>query len=265
LDGTCTLTLPVLTECNAIPDSREEIPTPNVARALPHLLPIANKIPELCQEAEILLLLGRDAPLLHKIHESRNGPENAPWAQRLDLGWVVIGNSCLDGAHKPNKLSAYRTQILHNGRPSFLLPCTNWLCLKHGSSTDSTAYLVTDRKKGTIVKGKFEDGLGDNVFLRSVDDNKSGMSMEDRKFIDIVNHSLTRIKSGHWEAPLPLREETRVLPDNQKDTLRCLKSTIWTLDKKPSMRKHYFDFMQKLLENDHAEPVPDEEMPRTNH
>ena len=57
LDGTCTLTLPVLTECNAIPDSREEIPTPNVARALPHLLPIANKIPELCQKAEILLLL----------------------------------------------------------------------------------------------------------------------------------------------------------------------------------------------------------------
>ena len=37
LDGTHSYTLPVLTECNAIPDSREEIPTPNVARAFPHL------------------------------------------------------------------------------------------------------------------------------------------------------------------------------------------------------------------------------------
>ncbi|PFX13533.1 hypothetical protein AWC38_SpisGene22377 [Stylophora pistillata] len=164
LDGTRSYTLPVLTECEAIPDSREEIPTPNVVRALPHLQPIADEIPELCLGAEILLLLGRDAALLHKIHESRNGPKNAPWAQRLDLGWVVIGNTCLDGAHKPNKMSAYRTQILHNGRPSCLLPCTNWLRRKHCPLADSTAYLVTDKKKGAFVKGKFQDGLGDNVF-----------------------------------------------------------------------------------------------------
>jgi len=31
------------------------------------------------------------------------------------------------------------------------------------------------------------------------------------------------------------------------------------------MKKHYFNFMQKLLENDHAEPVPDKETPQSNH
>lgn len=108
---------------------------------------------------------------------------------------------------------------------------------------DSTTYLATDKKKGTFIKGKFEDGLGDNVFLRSMDDNKPGMSMKDRKFIDIMSHSLTRSELGHWEAPLPLRKETKVLPDNRKDALRRLKSTRRTLDKKPLMRKHYFDFM----------------------
>jgi len=108
---------------------------------------------------------------------------------------------------------------------------------------DSTTYLATDKKKGTFIKGKFEDGLGDNVFLRSMDDNKPGMSMKDRKFIDIMSHSLTRSKLGQWEAPLPLRKETKVLPDNRKDALRRLKSTRRTLDKKPLMRKHYFDFM----------------------
>ena len=91
------------------------------------------------------------------------------------------------------------------------------------------------------------------------------MSMEDRKFIDIMNHSLTRSELGNWEAPLPLREETKVLPDNRKDALRRLKSTRRTLDKKPLMSQHYFDFMQKLVENDHAEPVPDEEPPQSNH
>lgn len=68
-DGTQSHMLPILTECSAIPDRRKEIPTPAVARAHPHLQAIAEKIPELDPEAEILLLVGRDAPPLHKIHE----------------------------------------------------------------------------------------------------------------------------------------------------------------------------------------------------
>ena len=62
LDGTQSHMLPILTECSAIPDSREEIPTPAVARAHPHLREIAEKIPELDPEVEILLLVGRDNP-----------------------------------------------------------------------------------------------------------------------------------------------------------------------------------------------------------
>ena len=31
------------------------------------------------------------------------------------------------------------------------------------------------------------------------------------------------------------------------------------------MRKHFFDFMQKLLESNHAEPIPDEGTPQSNH
>ena len=206
-DGTQSHMLPVLTECSAIPDSREEIPTPAVARAHPHLEAIVEKIPELDPEAEILLLVGRDAPPLHKIHESRNGPRNAPWAQRLDLGWVVIGNVCMDGAHKPTEVSSYRTQVLNNGRPSFLLPCSNRLYVKHGSHADSTTYLETSKKKGTFFKGSFEDGLGDNIFACTKDDNRPGMSVEDRKFINIMNRSLARNESGSWEAPLPVRKE----------------------------------------------------------
>lgn len=98
-----------------------------------------------------------------------------------------------------------------------------------------------------------------------MDDNKPGMSMENRNFIYIMIHSLSRSDLGHWEAPLPLREETKALPDNRKDAHQRLKSTRWTLDKKPLMKKHYFGFMQKLLENDHVEPVPDKETPRSNH
>ena len=248
--------LPILTECSAIPDSGEEIPTPAVARAHPHLEAIADKIPELDAEVEILLLVGRDAPPLHKIHESRNGPRNAPWAQRLDLGWVVIGNVCLDGAHKPTEVSSYRTQVLDNGRPSFLLPCSNRLYIKHGLHADSTTYLETSKRKGTFFKGSFEDGLGANVFACTKGDNRPGTSVEDRKFIHIMNSSLTKNESGSWAAPLPVREGFNRPPNNREDTVKRLKSTRRTLDKKPLMKPHYFDLMQKLLDKGHAEPAP---------
>lgn len=78
-DGTQSHMLPILTECNAIPDSREEIPTPAVARAQLHLETVAEKIPELDPEAEILLLFGRDALPLHKIHESQMDPGMHHW------------------------------------------------------------------------------------------------------------------------------------------------------------------------------------------
>jgi hypothetical protein len=116
--------LPTITECNAIPDNKDEIPTPDIAMAHPHLRPISDQIPEAQRDTDILLLIGRDVPPLHKVRESRNGRGNSPWAQRLDLGWVILGNTCLDGVHKPNGLS-FKTHLLHNGRPSIFEPCSN--------------------------------------------------------------------------------------------------------------------------------------------
>ena len=125
LDGRQRHQLANVIECNAIPDSKEEIPTLDIAQAHPHLRSIASKIPKLRPATDILRLVGRDAPPLHKVHESRNGTSDSPWAQRLDLGWVILGNVCLNGAHKPDSISTYKTHILPNSRPSILEPGPN--------------------------------------------------------------------------------------------------------------------------------------------
>jgi len=88
--------LPTLIECNNIPRDKQEIPTPEMARRFPHLSRIANEIPQLDENAEIQLLIGRDAPELLKVREFRNGPKGAPWAQKTSLGWTIIGQMCLD-------------------------------------------------------------------------------------------------------------------------------------------------------------------------
>ena len=256
LDKRVKYELPTVTECDEIPNNREEIPTPEIARAHPHLRQIADKIPRLDKQAEILLLVGRDIPPLHKVHQSINGPRNAPWGQQLDLGWVVLGNTCLDGAHKPDEISAFKTQVLHNGRPSAFLPCPNRFHLKHDTSPTSWE----GQEATPLIDSPFEDGLGRTVFVRTHDDNKPGTSAEDRRFMTIMENGMVKDRNGSWEAPLPLRCDLKDLPSSRENAMKRLKSTVRTLHRKPTMREQYFGFMQNIFDNDHAEKIPEEDM-----
>ena len=65
--------LPTLIECHNVPRDKQEIPTPDMARKFPHLSDIANEIPQLDENAEIHLLIGRDASELLKGREFRAG------------------------------------------------------------------------------------------------------------------------------------------------------------------------------------------------
>ena len=60
LDGSVSMDLPTMIECNDIPDERSEIPTPEVAQNYPHLKRIPSHIPLLDPDSDILLLIGRD-------------------------------------------------------------------------------------------------------------------------------------------------------------------------------------------------------------
>lgn len=95
LGGKTCLDLPPLTECNEIMSNRSEIPTPEVAFAHPHLKSVAQFISKLDPDAQILVLLGRDMIHVRKARQQINGPHNAPFAQRLDLGWVIVGDVCV--------------------------------------------------------------------------------------------------------------------------------------------------------------------------
>ncbi|CAB4037386.1 Hypothetical predicted protein, partial [Paramuricea clavata] len=219
VDGNKNHQLSNVIECNAIPDSKEEIPSTEVTRAHPHLHEIVDKISEIRGDVDILLRIGRNAPPLQKVHESRNGPRNAPWAQRLDLGWVIIGNACLDGAHTP-KPSCYKTNVLESGRPSILSPCPNRFHIKEYTSTVSAVPCDenNDQRKETFENGNFDDGLAAKVFASSKDDNKPGPSVKDTRFVNIMEHQTVKNEAGNWEAPLPFRNPISRLPDNREDT-----------------------------------------------
>lgn len=187
LDGTTKVMLPTLLECNHMPDDCSEIPTPAAVQHHAHLKSIACKIPHLDPEAQILLLLGRDILQVHKVREHRNGPPNAPYAQRLDLGWVVVGNVCLGSTHKPEAVTSFWTNVLENGRPSLLSPCPKHLKVK-------------ERFSSTILD---DCNLGCSIFRRTKDDDKVGLSIEDKLFLELMDREMFMDNTNSWVAPLP--------------------------------------------------------------
>ncbi|KAI4872544.1 hypothetical protein NFI96_005969 [Prochilodus magdalenae] len=110
-NGKAHVALAPLLECNTMPDEHFEIPTPDTVQLFPHLAPVAGKIPPIEEDTPILLLLGRDVLIVHKACEQYNGPHNTPYAQWLDLGWVITGEVCLGGVNIKRRNMSYLTLI----------------------------------------------------------------------------------------------------------------------------------------------------------
>ncbi len=109
--------------------------TPQVALHHPHLKNIAGQIPEIDPGAPIMMLLGRDIIKVHKVMKHINGPREAPYALKLDLGWVIVDNVCLGKLHKP-------------GSQCSLLPIPWIVVTNHFSSHVPT--LITSNKMSVI-------------------------------------------------------------------------------------------------------------------
>lgn len=233
LDGSVVIPLPPLIECQAIPNNRSEILTPSAVLNQLHLSHVAKFIPELGQRAEILLLLGRDVLRAHKFRKQINGPHQAPFAQLLDLGWVVVGEVCLGSTHTPT-VSTLKTVILENGHPTVFGRCDKFLQLKEVSPTQR------ERK----------------AQCSTAQNDKPAPSIEDTLFLEIMRRGMYRDKDNSWVTPLPFREPRQQMLNNRELALSRFLSLKRELQRKPQMQEQYLEFMKDIFANDHAEEAP---------
>jgi hypothetical protein len=114
-------------ECDDISNETSEIHTPEVARSYLHLLTIASSIPEFETNAEMQLLIGRDLIEVHHIKEQITGPHGQLFAQKIGLGWAIIGEICLGRLHKQTTVNVNKVSFLNNGSVTCSQPCQNHL------------------------------------------------------------------------------------------------------------------------------------------
>ncbi|KAF7642401.1 hypothetical protein LDENG_00258550 [Lucifuga dentata] len=188
--------------------NRSEIPTREVALSHAHLRPVAPYIPELDPKVQILVLLGRDLIHAHKVRKQINGPHNTLFAQRLDLGWVIVGEVCIDSAHKPT-VAVFKPHVLQNGHPSLLTPCHNHICVKEKASygAEHRHSISNFQSSHSAIGAPAEDKLGQSVFTRTENNNKPALSFEDETFLRTTKSSTKMSKlaglllyhSGHLD------------------------------------------------------------------
>ncbi|CAC5421662.1 unnamed protein product [Mytilus coruscus] len=188
IDGKSTFELQDATECDSILSELPEVATPEVAFAYSHLRHISSYLPPLDLSIKVELLIGRDITEIHHVHEQITGDKGEPFAQRLALGWVVIEEVCFGKVHSPNKISVRKTHVLNNGRCTMFPLCENNI-------------EISDLK--------------DDIFVRTTNDNKVGLSVEDRQFLSLMDTDFRKDNTGHWSAPLPFKQPKPPIPNNR--------------------------------------------------
>ena len=86
----------------------------------------------------------------------------------------------------------------------------------------------------------------------------------DRKFLNVVKSNIHHREHGHYEIPLPLKEELLKLPNNKELAITRINKLKQRLKRDSKYREHYETFMEDTIDKGHAEKVPPEELSLNN-
>ncbi|XP_068208327.1 uncharacterized protein [Palaemon carinicauda] len=85
---------------------------------------------------------------------------------------------------------------------------------------------------------------------------EKGLSPEDTTFLKKAESNVM-FKDGHFEIPLPFRNQNLMVPNNK---ILAIKRALYQkkkMQKDPKYHSDYVNFIEKILQNDYAERIPD--------
>ena len=251
------LRLPTLIECDNIPKDKKEIASPEFAKQYRHLRDIAREIPPLDSIAEVQLLIGRNAPELLKVRAFRNGPKGTPWAHKLAVGWTICGEACVGRQGGPIHIGTHRTTL--NEQSTATQSKGVNVIYRQGTSKnrDTLCHTWTPCPNNFSIQESLHKSPAQNdIFQTTEYDNETTMSIEDQRFVAIMESHTHKNQTGHWEMPLPLRSTETIFPNNRQYAVTRMNGLLRSFKRNPVMEKDYFDFMGKILASGHALPIP---------
>ena len=194
---------------------------------------------------DVSLLLGLNCARAIKPREIIPGTDDDPYAKRTALGWGIIGMTTPDATGNYDGVRVNRIvsrEVLFTPRK---------IC--HFALKTHTREILTLAQVNHLFELDFnEPRLADQA-----------LSHKDRTFLSKVSKSIHQRCDGHYEMPLPFKQESVALPGNKQVALNRL-SRLRKLRTDSKYRKDYLAFMSNLIECGHAERVPAEKAEMKN-
>ncbi|VDI39506.1 Hypothetical predicted protein [Mytilus galloprovincialis] len=185
----------------------KEIATPAVARQYSHLESIAEFIPELDHDANISLLIGRDMISCHHILDQIIGKDHEPYAQRLRLGWTIIGEACLGLVHTSDVITTVEDNEVGLSREDkeFITIMENGV---RKESNGNFSAPLPFRKDGTTLSNNYEQAR------KRAENLGRSLKRDPKKLEDFLQFMENILKNNHAELAPPIKdgEEVWYLP-----------------------------------------------------
>ncbi|XP_070569566.1 uncharacterized protein [Ptychodera flava] len=237
LDATTEVNLPSVYTRNVIPASHDQIPKPETLRQWPHLYEVAEKLHPFRDDVEIGLLIGYNCVRAIKPRNVILGEDDAPYAVKTILGWGVIG--IVNKSMNYDDVRACRLVNTEERRCHF--------AFKTQTKEFSPAQ----------VKQMFELDFSEGKIDEKV-------SIQDRRFLTKVREGIRQRDDGHFEIPLPFKQDEVKLPDNRPLAVKRLARLKNRLMTDKQYKSDYITFMSDIIDKGYAEKVPTDDEPQTD-
>ncbi len=245
-----SINLPTTFSCSTIPATRKQIPCPEMASQWPHLKPIAEKLIPYQHDANVGLLIGSNCSKAIMPQDVIPGHNNEPYAQRTVLGWGIVGNVS-KSKRTTDECEDEAVHVTHR----IMSRCPGDVDV----SCPKTCYFsVRTTVKEVITPNQIRQMMESDFSERRT--TELPMSLDDKKFILKMENGIRQREDGHYEMPLPFREEAPKMPNNRALVLHRLERLKTRLENNVQYRKDYVDFMNDLISKNYAEKVPEQDL-----
>ena len=191
------------------------------------------------------LLIGNNCVRVVKPRSLVTGKPSEPYAIRTALGWGVVG------------ASSGRDNGDHNDTTPYA-----------SCHRIATRAIANDSQLPTrcVIQATYKEVMTSHAILRmfeqdfserQANDNRE-MSQEDKRCIEITTSGIHKTDDGHYEMTLPFRDQMISMPCNRKLAKTRLEQLGERFVRNPRYKKDYVFFVEKMLEDGHAEKAPPE-------
>ena len=237
LDGNNSIVLPKAFTKTEMPATDQDIPTPELTRKWPHLTRIADRMHPFIPNAKIGLLIGTNCPKAIEPMDFVTSMNGGPFAVQTFAGWTVIG---------PHHVSTGERTTAS---------CNRIVAKEIDSERKMEHHFTIDKVVKEIISPEALNRMMEIDFNQRKVSNEHGHSQEDKLFLKKVEQRIRQVE-GHYEIPLPFREDDVVMPDNRAQAEQRAHWIKKKFAKNNHLHSQYAEFMNGMIAKDYAREVP---------